>query len=114
MSAKVEGSNQYGLPELFGYAHDMETTQLAADADALAHPIRLRVIELLRGHADGMSAGEVAARLDVKPTTLTLHLSVLTRAALIKPTPAGASVIYSYQSAAGADLVDRIRALLTD
>jgi ArsR family transcriptional regulator len=62
----------------------MEAKQVVAALNALAHETRLAVFRLLvqRG-PDGLSAGTIAQRLDLPPSSLTFHLQQLTHAGLI-------------------------------
>lgn len=73
---------------------------------ALAHPSRLEVFRLLvRSGTPGLAAGEIARRLDLPPSTLSTHLSLLEAAGLLAARREGRSIRYS------ADIAG-IRALL--
>lgn len=53
----------------------------------LAQPSRMTVFRLLvRTGPQGLHAGEIARRLDIVPSTLSGHLSVLRRSGLLKAT----------------------------
>ncbi|MFC3836197.1 ArsR/SmtB family transcription factor [Paracoccus rhizosphaerae] len=41
-----------------------------------------------------MAAGEIAARLDVRPNTLSNNLTILTRSSLVRPKREGRSIRY--------------------
>ena len=60
---------------------------------ALAHPIRVRVLELLseREHA----VYELLAKVEAEPSTLSQQLGVLRRAGIIRQRRAGGEVLYS-------------------
>ena len=59
-----------------------QKTALAAFA-ALSQPTRLDAFRLLvRAGSDGMTAGDIATRLDVRQNTMSANLSVLTQAGL--------------------------------
>lgn len=61
--------------------------------DALGHPTRRRILELLR---DGdMTAGELAEHFDVSKPTLSGHFAKLRDADLILAEREGTSIIYS-------------------
>src|ERR1700683_352666 len=62
----------------------MKTREVTAALGALAHEHRLAVYRLLveRG-PDGLSAGEIAARVGLIPSSLTFHVQALQRAGLI-------------------------------
>ena len=61
--------------------------------DALAHPIRREVLELLKG--GGMSAGEIADRFPVSKPTMSGHFAKLKAAGLIRGENRGGSIIYT-------------------
>ena len=63
----------------------MENKQAVAALAALAHETRLGVFRLLvRRGPNGLSAGEIAAELDVAASTLSHHLAQLERSALLR------------------------------
>lgn len=61
--------------------------------DALAHPIRREVLELLK--QGGMSAGELADRFPVSKPTMSGHFAKLKAAGLIRGENRGGSIIYT-------------------
>jgi DNA-binding transcriptional ArsR family regulator len=61
--------------------------------DALAHPIRRRVLELLKG--GGMSAGALAEAFAVSKPTMSGHFAKLKAAGLIQGDNRGGTIIYS-------------------
>jgi DNA-binding transcriptional ArsR family regulator len=61
--------------------------------DALAHPIRREVLELLK--RGGMSAGELADRFPVSKPTMSGHFAKLKAAGLIRGENKGGSIIYT-------------------
>ena len=61
----------------------METKDAVTALAALSQETRLRVFRLLvRQGPSGLSAGDIAARLEVSPPTLSSHLAQLERAGL--------------------------------
>ena len=63
---------------------------------ALAQPSRLEVFRLLvRRGPGGLAAGEIAQRLSIPATTLSFHLSQLTRAGLLTARRTGRSIVYA-------------------
>jgi len=62
----------------------MDGKQVIAGLAALAHETRLAVFRMLveRG-PDGLSAGTIAERLDMPPSSLTFHLQQLSHAGLV-------------------------------
>jgi ArsR family transcriptional regulator, arsenate/arsenite/antimonite-responsive transcriptional repressor len=74
----------------------MQMKQILTALAALAQETRLSVYRLLVEHApEGLTAGEVAERLEVAPASLSFHLKELTRAGLIVPRPEGRFVWYT-------------------
>jgi DNA-binding transcriptional ArsR family regulator len=84
----------------------MKTIQAVAALAALAQESRLRVFRLLvpAGEA-GVSAGEIAQRLDIPAATLTFHLKELSHAGLIESRREGRSIIYSLRVAGMRELL---------
>ncbi len=73
---------------------------------ALSHPQRLAVFRLLvRRCPDALPAGEIAAVLGLKPSTLSVYLSALTRARLISQTRHGTSLRYALDTEAAQALM---------
>jgi len=75
--------------------------QVVAALGALAHETRLAVFRLLieRG-PDGLSAGVIADRLGLPPSSLTFHLQQLTHAGLISQRRLSRQLIYATDFAA--------------
>lgn len=64
--------------------------------EALGQPTRLAVFRLLvQTGAEGLAAGEIALALDLRPNTLSSHLSILSQAGLITAARQGRSIRYS-------------------
>ena len=61
--------------------------------DALSHPIRREVLELLKQRA--MTAGELADRFPVSKPTMSGHFAKLKEAGLIRGDQRGGSIVYS-------------------
>lgn len=61
--------------------------------DALAHPTRRRILELLK--RGSMSAGELAERFDVSKPTMSGHFAKLKAAGLVQAESKGTTVVYS-------------------
>jgi ArsR family transcriptional regulator len=60
--------------------------------DALAHPVRREILQLLRKKA--MSAGEIAEHFTLSKPTLSGHFSVLKAAGLVTTERQGTTIIY--------------------
>jgi DNA-binding transcriptional ArsR family regulator len=61
--------------------------------EALAHPTRREILELLK--KGSMGAGEIAARFDVSKPTMSGHFAKLRDAGLIHADKQGTSIVYS-------------------
>jgi DNA-binding transcriptional ArsR family regulator len=76
--------------------------------DALAHPVRRKVLKLLRKRA--MSAGELAEKFDLAKPTLSGHFAVLKAADLVRTERQGTTILYrlnmSVLEEAAASLMD--------
>ena len=59
---------------------------------ALSHPVRRRIIEMLR--AGPLASGDIAAAFDMSWPTVTGHLTTLKDAGLVRPEREGQSVRY--------------------
>lgn len=61
--------------------------------EALAHPVRRKILRLLRQRP--MSAGEIAANFELTKPTLSSHFNKLKQAGLVAVERQGTSLIYS-------------------
>lgn len=59
---------------------------------ALSHPVRRRIIEMLR--RGPMASGDIAAAFDMSWPTITGHLNALKEAGLVSPERKGGSIRY--------------------
>lgn len=82
--------------------------ELDADAlNALGHPGRLAVFRLLARRAPhGVRPSEIAEALDLKPNTLSVYVTTLTRAGLLATWREGRSVYYGIELSRIGALVD--------
>lgn len=72
---------------------------------ALAQPTRLEVFtHLARSRPDGLSPGQLAERIGTPASTMSVHLTILSRAGLISSTKAGRSITYRAEPEAIRDL----------
>lgn len=73
----------------------MEASKAVTALSALAQDHRLAAFRLLvQAGVEGLSAGAIAERLDVPPSSLSFHLAHLTRAGLIEQERKSRSLIY--------------------
>lgn len=88
-------------------AKTMALPHALAALAALGQPTRLEIFRLLmRAEADGLAAGSIAETIGCLHNTLSSHLSILARSALVRATRHGRSIVYR------AD-VEGIRALVS-
>lgn len=82
----------------------------AAFLKVLAHPIRLRILELL---AQGeQSVGQFSQSLSVDQPTVSRHLGILRQGGLVISRQDGASVFYRIQGEETVQLLERLTELL--
>lgn len=74
----------------------MNSTEAVEALGALAHETRLAIYRMLveRG-PDGLSAGVIAERLDLPPSSLTFHVQHLHRAGLITQRRLSRQILYA-------------------
>ena len=77
----------------------------------LAHPARIRVLEVLR--AGERSVGELVPEVGIEASHLSQQLGVLRRAGLVQARKDGTSVLYSVGNPMIFDLLDVARQILT-
>lgn len=74
----------------------METKDAIKAIAALAHLHRMEVFRLLVTEGpDGLAAGDIADRLEIRPSALSFHLGHLERSGLIHSRRAGRHSIYA-------------------
>ena len=97
----------------FYYFHNnrnMETISAVAALGALAQETRLAIFRLLVvAGPEGMAAGIIASRLNVRAPTLSFHLSQLSHAGLVRSVRYSRSIVYI----ADFDAMGRLLAFLT-
>ncbi|MFJ1973850.1 ArsR/SmtB family transcription factor [Streptomyces sp. NPDC087903] len=78
----------------------------------LGHPVRIRVLELLR---DGpMPVRDLLAAIEVEPSTLSQQLAVLRRFGIVTSERDGSTVVYGLAGGDVADLMGAARRILTE
>ncbi|MER7245615.1 metalloregulator ArsR/SmtB family transcription factor [Kribbella sp. NPDC000426] len=77
----------------------------------LAHPARIRVLELLT--QGDHSVAEMLPEVGIEPSNLSQHLAVLRRAGLVTTRKVGSTVIYSPTSPYVGELLTVSRRILT-
>jgi len=85
----------------------METKEAVAALGAMAQETRLTALRLLvQAGPEGLSAGEIARRLEVPAPTLSFHLRALLHAGLVSSSRDGRSLYYAADYARLKTLVD--------
>jgi ArsR family transcriptional regulator len=85
----------------------METKDAVEALGAMAQETRLTALRLLvRAGPEGLSAGEIARRLEVPAPTLSFHLRALLHAGLVSTAREGRSLYYAADYARLQSLVD--------
>ena len=79
---------------------------------ALAHPLRIRIIDALRGGEVGVN--ELSARLGVEQTTLSQQLAILRSRSLVVGRKNGSNVFYSVSDPAIFRLLDVAREIFNN
>jgi len=82
----------------------------AAFLKVLAHPLRLRILELLSQREQ--SVGQFAQGLSVDQPTVSRHLGILKQGGLVTTRQDGASVIYRLQNEETVQLLQQLTELL--
>jgi ArsR family transcriptional regulator, arsenate/arsenite/antimonite-responsive transcriptional repressor len=72
----------------------MDEKHLTERLAALGHVTRFRAVKELLAAPEGLPAGRLADRLSIRQNSLSSHLSILARNALIAGTRNGREVIY--------------------
>ena len=81
----------------------------AVVAQALAHPMRLRILELLRD--DGAYVMHLTARLQRPQANVSQHLAILREAGLVRDERVGMSVIYRVVDKRIFDVIEQMQML---
>lgn len=74
-------------------ATSLDTVRVAAIAKALAHPVRVQIVELLAGQSECRGA-EVFGELPLAQSTVSEHLRVLREAGVLSASHVGTSSVY--------------------
>jgi ArsR family transcriptional regulator len=90
-------------PTTLRWAAD-EAEQLANLLKALAHPVRLQIVELLTRLGGQVCVCDIEAHFDLSQPTISHHLKVLRQAGLIESEPRGVWIYYHTRPAALAQL----------
>lgn len=75
---------------------------------AMANPIRIRILEELRIHGE-LTVGEIQQRIQVEPSNVSQHLSIMRRHGLVRSSREGTNVRYAVAHPELFDLLDSSR-----
>jgi DNA-binding transcriptional ArsR family regulator len=81
---------------------------------ALAHPARIRVLEILSANARPTTVSEILADTDIEPTLLSQHLAVLKRHQVVRAERVGNAVFYELAHPSISELLVIARTFLAD
>ncbi|MGO4444446.1 ArsR/SmtB family transcription factor [Mycobacterium sp. 2YAF39] len=81
---------------------------------ALAHPARIRVLEILSANDSATSVGEILTETHLEPTLLSQHLAVLKRHRVVKAQRVGNAVYYELAHPKISELLIIARTFLAD
>jgi ArsR family transcriptional regulator, arsenate/arsenite/antimonite-responsive transcriptional repressor len=87
----------------------VEANRLAAVAKALADPIRIQLVDVLRRHAGKVCVCELTPLFDVSQPTVSHHLKVLRDAGLVGVERRGLWAYYYVTPEAGKELAQWLR-----
>ena len=85
-------------------------TRIAAVAKALAHPVRVQIIEMLAAQSE-CRGHDVFSELPLAQSTISQHLSVLKEAGIVSARPVGTSMVYCLDRSALSSLAEDISTL---
>ncbi len=81
---------------------------------ALAHPARIRVLEILSANTGPTPVSEILATTDIEPTLLSQHLAVLKRHHVVRAERTGNAVHYELAHPSIRELLISARGFLAD
>jgi ArsR family transcriptional regulator len=103
------------MPHRFPGSPELPLYEIKANLfKALAHPARIRVLEILSTNRRPTSVGEILTQTDLEPTLLSQHLAVLKRHRVVTAQRVGNSVIYELAHPKISELLIIARTFLAD
>ncbi|MBI3216319.1 MAG: winged helix-turn-helix transcriptional regulator [Mycobacterium sp.] len=81
---------------------------------ALAHPARIRVLEILSAAEDPVPVSDIQSETDIEPTLLSQHLAVLKRHHVVSSERVGNAVYYRLAHPKVSELLSIARTFLAD
>ena len=103
------------MPDVFPGGSDRPLYEIKANLfKALAHPARIRVLEILSNNDRPTSVGEILADTGIEPTLLSQHLAVLKRHRVVRAERTGNAVHCELAHPSISDLLIIARTFLAD
>lgn len=103
------------MPHPFSSGPELPLYEIKANLfKALAHPARIRVLEILSANDRATSVGEILADTELEPTLLSQHLAVLKRHHVVTAQRVGNAVYYELAHPKISELLVIARSFLTD
>lgn len=103
------------MPSSFPAGTDRPLYEIKANLfKALAHPARIRVLEILSANAGPTMVSEILADTDLEPTLLSQHLAVLKRHQVVRADRVGNAVYYELAHPSIRELLVIARTFLAD
>ena len=113
----VQSMNPLGrnVPNRFPGGPELPLYEIKANLfKALAHPARIRVLEILSANDRATSVGEILADTELEPTLLSQHLAVLKRYRVVTAQRIGNAVYYELAHPTVSELLVTARTFLAD
>ena len=103
------------MPDRFPAGQERPLYEIKANLfKALAHPARIRILEILSANGRPTSVSEILAHTDIEPTLLSQHLAVLKRHHVVSGHRVGNAVIYELAHPKICELLIIARIFLAD
>lgn len=103
------------MPSAFPGSPEQPLYEIKANLfKALAHPARIRVLEILSSNARPTTVSEILAETEIEPTLLSQHLAVLKRHQVVRAQRVGNAVYYDLAHPSISDLLVIARTFLAD
>ncbi|BBZ19777.1 ArsR/SmtB family transcription factor [Mycolicibacterium gadium] len=103
------------MPHRFPSSPELPLYEIKANLfKALAHPARIRVLEILSANGRATSVAEILTDTELEPTLLSQHLAVLKRHHVVTAQRVGNAVYYELAHPKISELLVIARTFLTD
>lgn len=85
-----------------------EAGAIADRLKALANPVRLRMVDLIRSRGGDLCVCEIEAHFDLAQPTISHHMKVLREAGFLESRREGAMIFHAVREEAFGDLCERL------